>query len=223
MHWVDRGPEPNGLKKIRLQYTPSWVRHYRNGLGVSPGDTYWRRFLGDLKNAFHGLCAYCEDTTKGEVDHFRPKSRDPELVYCWSNWVFSCHDCNHSKGKRWPAWGYVDPCARSKAACPENYFTFDTQTGEILVKKQLTSRRRDKAQRTIEHLGLNDFHQLKKRCEWLRLVSAAFLDLPAGLTTDAKAEITHFTSRSTCFSSITRALLSEEGYTISNKSGSGSS
>lgn len=217
MHWVNRGPEPNGLKAIRTQYTPSWVQYYQKGLGAKPSDIFWRRFLDDLGNAFRGLCAYCEERSKGEVDHFRPKSRYPEFVYCWSNWVFSCHDCNQSKGSEWPAGGYVDPCARSKAAHPETYFTFDTQTGEILAKKQLSPRRRAKAQRTIDDLNLNDFHHLKKRLEWLHLVSAIFPGFPTRLTTDAEAEITRLTSRSAPFSSITRALLSAKGYSIVTK------
>ena len=217
MHWVDRGPEPNGLKKIRAQYTQLWVQYYRNGFGARPVDTYWRRFLGDLDDAFQGLCAYCEEDYKGEVDHFRPKKRYPELVYCWSNWVFSCHACNQSKGARWPAWGYVNPCAKSKLARPENYFTFDTQTGEILAKGQLTSYRRDKAQRTIEHLRLNDLHHIRQRRRWIHVVSHIFPGPPASLTTDIKEAIPYFTSRSAPLSSITRALLSAKGYPIATK------
>ena len=26
MHWVNRGPEPEGLEPIKNQYTPRWVK-----------------------------------------------------------------------------------------------------------------------------------------------------------------------------------------------------
>lgn len=37
--------------------------------------------LKDVRTVFFGLCAYCEELCKDEVEHFRPKSRFPERVY----------------------------------------------------------------------------------------------------------------------------------------------
>ena len=216
MHWVNRGPEPDGLEDIRTKYTPSWIKYYRRGLGAKPRDSLWRTFLQNLAEAFDGLCAYCEERARGEVDHFRPKCRFPEFVYCWSNWMFACRDCNQAKGAKWPIWGFVDPCARSKPAHPDSYFIFDTQTGEILADTKLTPRRRNKAQRTIEQLQLNELHHLKKRRDWLRMVSAILPGSLANLSAGVEAEIKHLASRSTPFSSITRAYLSEEGYQLVN-------
>ena len=115
MHHVDRGPEPEDLEPIRAQHTQPWIRFYRDRLGHAVQAT----LIGDalpnsLENVFGGLCAFCEERCKGEVEHFLPKSRYPHLVYYWSNWLFSCHDCNNTKGKKWPELGYVDPCAFSK-------------------------------------------------------------------------------------------------------------
>ena len=171
MHWVDRGPEPSGLPQVRAQHTPRWVQHYRHGVGTRPSDSQWRRFIEHLRDAFHGLCAYCEQLRRGEVDHFRPKSRYPELVYAWSNWLFACRDCNHTKLGKWPHGGYVNPCARSTLARPEHYFAFDTQTGEILPSEELTAFDHNRALRTIEDLGLNEMHHLKNRLVWLQLIS----------------------------------------------------
>lgn len=100
MHWVDRGPEPDGLVKIRERYTQRWIRYYLREIGTRPSDARWREFRPDLCLTFHGLCAYCEEGCRGEVDHFWRKSRYPVRVYQWSNWFFACHDCNWAKGTR---------------------------------------------------------------------------------------------------------------------------
>ena len=72
MHWVKRGPEPEGLERIRARHTPRWTRYYGSGHGAKPSDSKWRDFSDDLANAFHGLCGYCEETCRGEVTIFVP-------------------------------------------------------------------------------------------------------------------------------------------------------
>ena len=136
MHHVDRGPEPVDLGPIRAQHTQPWIRFYRDGLGRKPNDSHWRLFAELLEDVFGGLCAFCEERCKGEVEHFLPKSLNPHLVYYWSNWLFSCHDCNNSKWKKWPELGYVDPCAFAKIGRPEVFFSFDTTTGEVLSQRR---------------------------------------------------------------------------------------
>ena len=209
MHTVDRGPEPSGLGSVRRRYTPRWVRHYRDGQGAKPSDAKWRDFDVDVSNAFSSLCGYCEERCKGEVDHFRPKSKFPERVYEWNNWVLACHTCNHKKSGHWPSGGYVDPCAKSQAARPESHFEFDTKTGEILSKPGVSAARHRKANRMIQDLGLNAYYRLKARAEWLRLVSKA---LDTEHDADNEQLIGILSSRDARFSSITRAWLQEQGY-----------
>ena len=182
MHWVDRGPEPGSLEPIRSAYTLKWVQYYRDGVGTKPTDSRWRKFHADLRQVFHGFCAYCEELGKGEVDHFRPKSKFPDLVYHWSNWLFTCHDCNNAKGEKWPIGGYIDPCAKSVSDHPEYYFTFDTLTGEILPMKGLSSTRRQKAQEMIEDLQLNRGHHLRERQGQLKMLSALEIHFPSTIT-----------------------------------------
>ena len=212
MHWVDRGPEPERLAEIQTRYTLRWVKYYRCDDGNKPSDSKWRVFSLDLADAFSGLCAYCENRCRGEVDHFRPKSRYPNLVYSWDNWLFACHDCNHAKRERWPPRGYVDPCARSRYARPERFFTFDVVTGEILPKEGLTPGRRRKAQTTIDDLRLNEWHHLKNRLEWLQLMSAIIPDEPAELTAAQEKLRAKYFSRLTPYSSVTRHWISKRGH-----------
>ncbi len=213
MHWVDRGPEPVGLEPVRSQYTPRWVVYYRNGVGQRPSDSHWRDFHQDLMEVFAGICAYCEEADKGEIDHFRPKSRLPELTYEWSNWVFACHNCNLAKGDKWPPGGYVNPCARSIPARPENFFDFDTVDCTIIPKAGLSRARHEKAVRTIQGLQLNAPHHLQWRQTLLKAVAMILLE---GVSLDPATRVflSDYANRANPLSSIVRAYLAEQGYSL---------
>ena len=99
MHHVDRGPEPIDLAPIRAQHTQRWIRFHRDGLGTKPSDSHWRRFAERLDKVFGGLCAFCEERCKGEVEHFLPKSLYPHFVYYWSNWLFFLSRLQQLKGE----------------------------------------------------------------------------------------------------------------------------
>lgn len=42
-------------------------------------------------------CAYCEDSAADEVEHIRPKTLYPELVFAWVNYLYACGPCNGPK------------------------------------------------------------------------------------------------------------------------------
>jgi uncharacterized protein (TIGR02646 family) len=42
-------------------------------------------------------CGYCEDSAADEVDHIRPKSFYPDIVFDWENFLYSCGICNKRK------------------------------------------------------------------------------------------------------------------------------
>ncbi len=211
MHAVDRGPEPSRLAAVRKRYTPRWVRFYPDRQGNKPSDSKWRDFHEELSGRFFSLCAYCERQCKGEVEHVRPKSKFPEKVYEWSTWVLACHTCNHSKSNKWPRGGYVDPCAKSPRSQPEAFFDFDTKTGEIVTRTDLTPSRLRKATQTIKDLGLNAYHLLKARMHHLRFLERALRDRSYGDL--ATAEIIRFgASRENPFSSLARAWFEEQQY-----------
>ena len=214
MHWVGRGAEPAGLASVRTQYTPRWIAFYRRNQGRKPTDSRWLDFKGDIRQVFLGLCGYCEiRDPASEVDHFKPKSVFPELVYEWPNWVYACRFCNKSKGNKWSHRGYIDPCAGSANARPENIFEFDTLTGEYLVKMGLGSVRRQKAENMIDDLKLNDRDQLERRLTWLKLVKVSIPDVvnPGEEVPDS---LKWLVDRGTELSSLCRALFLQRGYSI---------
>jgi len=134
-------------------------------------------------------------------------------VYEWSNWVFACHDCNHSKGEKWPPGGYVDPCARSRSDRPETFFDFDTLTGEVLPREDLSPSRRRKAMQMINDLGLNEHHHQQKRLAWLWVVSEV-LSNRSDTDPGHPNFLQEVTARNTPLSSITRAKLVQLGYSV---------
>ena len=212
MHWVDRGPEPNGLNATRVRYTPRWVDYYEYGIGNRPTDSRWRAFAGELREAFGDICGYCESVCRGEVDHFRPKASFPRLAYEWFNWVFACHDCNNAKSNKWPPEGYVDPCAEDVSFRPEVYFTFDTMTGEIIPRNALDQDRFEKAVTMIDDLNLNGQHHLKNRLTWLQAVAWAIPHDPVQETAESEVTRRNLASRSFPWSSLARVWLVERGY-----------
>lgn len=68
----------------------------------NPLPPYWRRCLPDLWREYGGVCAYsCFHiplVVGGKsVEHFSPKSDDPELAYEWSNYRLVCALMNSRK------------------------------------------------------------------------------------------------------------------------------
>jgi hypothetical protein len=66
------------------------------------------RYKPSLKQEFSSQCVYCclPDGVKGEdnfgVDHYRPKSKFPELETVYTNLFYACNCCNRRKGNFWP-------------------------------------------------------------------------------------------------------------------------
>ena len=178
MRWIDRGPEPGGVREYTRKFTQGWVDYFRDGVGGRPDDSHWREFRGVLGSRSGDNCWYCERRCLREVDdggkvptvdHFRPLNRFPELAYRWSNWIFSCRRCNEdNKEGNWPDTGYVDPSANAEKERPERYFDYDASTGEIIPLPGLPPEARERAQRTIDDLGLNKLDVLFYRQNWIR-------------------------------------------------------
>ena len=215
MHWVDRSPEPPGLDDIRVTLTPDWVAHYRGHVEDRPSDDRWRDFLDELRSRFHGICGYCEEQiAPGGVDHFRPKSKFPEIVYEWGNWVFACNSCNHAKNDRWPPGGYVDPCECSCQDRPENFFDFDLDTGDIISKPGLTEQQHRKAWQTIDDLALNDMGHRNNRRARIREVRMFLEFLDETPAPDIERFVMSRADRSSELSSVTRAVFAESDYSV---------
>ena len=56
----------------------------------------------DLQARLGDYCSYCERQieTNLAVEHVQPKSREPELVVTWDNFLLGCTHCNSIKGTK---------------------------------------------------------------------------------------------------------------------------
>lgn len=100
-----------------------------------------------LEEDFGGLCGYCGKNGQQlracfHVDHFVPKSLDPDREKDYSNFVWACPKCNQIKSNQWPTGdktvpyrdgiGFVDP------ASPEfNQHLVRTDSGRIVGRTPL--------------------------------------------------------------------------------------
>src|ERR1700712_1427446 len=104
----------------------------------------------------HQKCAYCESVVAakrtGAVEHFKPKSLFPSLVYDCGNYFLGCGGCNGAKSDKWPMGGgsYVRPDEDD----PAQLFIFH-EDGRIEAVLPGSA-----AERTIQDFELNE--------EWLR-------------------------------------------------------
>ena len=218
MRWIDRGPEPENLLGYRLNCTQDWIDYFDRNRGEEPAP-HWGRFRSELGQRFGDKCGYCERLCESEqvesnraptVDHFKPRSQFPELTYEWTNWVFSCRQCNvDNKQDKWFQDGYVDPCAADPALRPERYFDYDAKTGQVVPKSDLGHAEHQRAVRTINDLGLNEMNVMFDRYYWMCDVQYFLTNLPMS---ERPAMIEYYTSQSMVFSGITKIFLSSNSF-----------
>jgi uncharacterized protein (TIGR02646 family) len=162
MRWA-RGPAPAVLTKWEPELTvefvlqrtrePTFRFQWRQRDGVNLG-TVVREALEEQN---HGHCSYCDAypldaSGRKEVDHFRPKSRFPELAYAWHNLYLVCTACNLAKRERW-----CEALLRSDAEdySFHRYFEVDGATGAIAPNRSASGEEQERAARTIEVFDLN--------------------------------------------------------------------
>jgi uncharacterized protein (TIGR02646 family) len=126
----------------------------------------YRKYKPHLRRDFSYCCAYCtihENEWGGlrhfQVEHFRPKSRFPQLVVDYENLLYACDVCNCYKGDDWPSddpltdgVGYLDPCQNDY----DEHFRNEQATGQT---NGLTA----PARYMIERLHLNRGHLIRVR------------------------------------------------------------
>jgi len=120
-----------------------------------------------LSNLSKSYCTYCGVWTgkkfhNPSIDHFKPKSKFPELSFSWSNLFYSCGDCQTIKGSKYPKDIItIKPDALDYEF--DSWFEFSFKTFEVIPKITLCNEDKIIAQETINWLGLNDGVRPKAR------------------------------------------------------------
>ena len=119
-----------------------------------------------LRAMFHEKCAYCESYTThvsySEIEHFKPKSKYPELCFEWNNMNFSCEICNGKahKGDKFPLENENGPIINPVEENPDNHFKFiyNKEWDQAIVIPIGT-----RAETTVDIFKLNDRQTLLEK------------------------------------------------------------
>lgn len=136
-----------------------------------------REYKPFLRSDFERRCAYCERPEEFmggeesfEVEHFRPKSKFPELDCVYSNLYYACRGCNSHKSETWPSDEQLAEDMRFADPCEEDpYVHHFAERADGAVEGKTPCGRYTNA-----HIRL---HRDSVK-EWRRLRAEAIADLP---------------------------------------------
>ncbi|WP_145515682.1 retron system putative HNH endonuclease [Yersinia aleksiciae] len=141
----------------------AWTQRYQTDKASTPTKSFrwynvacYQETRERLISMTQGHCAFCDGPVGTEsretVEHFKPKSRFPELVFTWENLFPCCDRCQGQKLEK-----YDDALLRPDDVTYEfeRFFIANYATGEIAPSPQAPATEQHQAQVTIEHYGLN--------------------------------------------------------------------
>lgn len=125
---------------------------------------YWRECLGELHDAYQGICAYTchyvpRDTGGDTVDHFVPRLINPTLAYEWDNFRFACRNMNAKKGSKT---GIIDPFQIAPGM-----FELQFPSLQVAVGAAMAGQLASLAASSISLLGLNRERYIKPRLKYV--------------------------------------------------------
>lgn len=157
MHKIERNEPPEGLKEKSIEFN----KELNNETNIT---TAWERFSGtqlkkqtlkQLKEMFQGCCAYCEGeyncTSYGEIEHFKPKSIYPELMFEYGNMNLACKICNNIKREKFDE-KLINPTVDN----PEEHLKYDKYLIEALDERGIF---------TIDMFDINSNDRINKKKE----------------------------------------------------------
>ncbi|MDR1148252.1 MAG: HNH endonuclease [Spirochaetaceae bacterium] len=154
---VAKQPEPKSFnEKVRL-HGQLFLKN-----NPSPKSTqfprYWSEIKGNLYRQYKNICAYTGEwfpEPSVSVDHFLPKSKEPQLAYEWDNYRLTTKVMNITKGDNT---GIVDPFY-----VQFGWFIMDFPSCLIKSSGNLNEHDRKKVDDSINILKLNSDKQTVNR------------------------------------------------------------
>jgi uncharacterized protein (TIGR02646 family) len=206
--YVQRTPEPEIL---RLRAS-RWLDELRLApVGAArrkaQGRYAHRQVRKALETCFAGKCAYCESQILhvgfAHIEHFRPKSRFPELTFVWENLLLACGRCNstENKGDAFPVategGPLIDPCREE----PGEHLQFHYDPRARLASVYGATHR---GRTTEQLLGLNRHDLRSERSRQIARLAA--LRCFAEVHAEARALFNEACSASAPYAAFARAL-----------------
>jgi len=142
-----------GMKFLRSNPSPTskdWKTH-----------RYWKNVSDEICSAYNQTCSYLGEwiSKPGSIDHFIPKSRQPNLAYEWDNYRLCDPKINNYKGDN----DVADPFG-----IKVGWFVLDLPSCLIKPGTGLSREEEQLVQKTIDILKLNDNDDfVQSRCDIL--------------------------------------------------------
>ncbi|MBN1935937.1 MAG: hypothetical protein JW934_14800 [Anaerolineae bacterium] len=173
---VNRGTGPDGFAARSAQWQEQFAKARQQNPKLSAA-RFWdqvrseiRPYAQILDQIFYNKCAFCESkmahVSRPQIEHYYPKSKFPERMFNWQNWLLSCAQCNEIKGTYFP---FCDdrPCLLDPASeDPGDHIDF--LRAQILYKTW-------RGQETISLLELNRISLQEERTRWLIWIDSLLL------------------------------------------------
>lgn len=161
---IQAQPEPPDFSKKVREPGQKFLRISPYPIGWNNRE-YWQRVLLDLYNVYNGICAYCAEWipyTTGDptVDHFIPKSVQPQLAYEWNNYRLASLKFNGRKGDYQDV---LDPFMLES-----DWFVLKFPSLQIEPNIVLSDHQARTVTNTINRLKLNDELCIQSRWRWIR-------------------------------------------------------
>lgn len=183
----------------------------------------------------HHKCCYCEnylpDRGSGkQVEHFRPRSKYPDLINEWENLLLACGTCNGEKNDEFPLSETGEPLLldpSNKTVEPEDHIDFVVvpEQGSIGPKGlAIPKNNSEQGKATIETIGLASSYHVKQRYTAIRYLEVCYLQLKtwsvsggagASSTEDAtvwKAKLAQTVEAGEAHASVARAYARHTGW-----------
>ena len=104
MHKIQRNEPPEGLNEKNIEFNQN-ITHTSEEISKAwksfTNSELKRKTLEKLREMFKDCCAYCEGryivTSNSQIEHFKPKSIYPDLMFNYANMNLSCEICNKAK------------------------------------------------------------------------------------------------------------------------------
>lgn len=120
-----------------------------------------------------GVCNYCEQSEASDIEHIAPKSFFPEHAFKWDNYLMACKQCNsgykldqcfvinnydgvllvpRNMEPPFKEMAFINP----RTEDPNRFMIINTQTFKFSIHDDLPKKDKNKAEKTIEILKLNE-------------------------------------------------------------------
>lgn len=168
---LTRPVEPDCLRDNAPTWTETYISKRRANPKARfnwPDGTCYQHTRKTLLDMTQQHCAFCDGPfaeSPKTIEHFRPKSRFPELAFAWSNLFPCCYACQSSKQEKFNEC-LLKPDDEDYRF--DRYFLVKYETGEIEVSPLLGPQERERAAITLEIYGLNTPERKNARVRELR-------------------------------------------------------